>query len=186
MTPGEVAELLHVSGPTVRRMAATYARVFDELPWDEKHRQREWPLEAVRRVQAAHQAVGTGRVSSLERALELVRDGGELPQRVTLQVHDDALSELLREVRELRALTEAQGRELVALRELVAGQGRELPVPTAQAVERPTEAVREVVHDELRAALDPDRLRVLAHAAQPRTPERPTGLRGLLAALLGK
>lgn len=181
MTPGEVADHLRVSAPTVRRMAKHYEEVFGVLPRDERDR-RLWPLEAVRRVQAAHQALGSGRLASLERALELVRDGEELPQRVTLPVERDVLVELLEEVRALRALTEAQGRELAHLREVVQGQGRELPPATAQAVER-TEEVRGAVREEVQAALDPERLRVALHASTP-PPRRPSGWRGVLAALV--
>jgi len=182
MTPGEVADHLRVSAPTVRRMAKHYEDVFGLLPRDERDR-RLWPLEAVRRVQAAHQALGSGRVVSLERALELVRDGEELPVRVTLPVERDVLAELLEEVRALRALTEAQGRELAHLREVVQGPSRELPpVTTAQAVER-TEDVRGAVREEVQAALDPERLRVALHASTP-APQRPSGWRGVLAALV--
>ena len=115
LTPGEVAAHLKVSAPTVRRMATVYEQVFEPLDRDTK-RHRLWSLDALRRVQVAHAAVSTGRVTSLERALVMVRDGVDLPARVVLPVELDTLSELLVEVRSLRALVEVQGRELAALR----------------------------------------------------------------------
>ena len=139
LTPAQIAAELKVSTATVRRMAAAYETVFESLPKDGRGH-REWPVEALRRVQVAHQALSTGRVGSMEAALQLVRDGAELPQRVTLPVEVDALAELLAEVRAMRALTEAQGRELAELRQMV-GAGRALPVPgaavtSAEVVER--------------------------------------------------
>lgn len=167
LTTGEVAQHLGLSPASVRRIAQQYEAVFGDLPRDEQAR-RLWPLEAVRRVQVAHQALGSGRVTSLTQALELVRDGEELPQQVTLPVERDVLDELLREVRALRALSEAQARELAELRELV-GAGRELPRVSAQAPEQPEqpEPLRDVVQQEVQAALDPERLRVALHAATP-------------------
>lgn len=179
MTPGEVASHLRVSAASVRRMAASYEGVFGPLPRSRgQDGPRLWPVDAVRRVQVAHDALNTGKVTSLERALELVRDGADLPQRVTLPAEGDALVELLAEVRALRALAEAQGRELAALREIVAG--RELPAPTAQAPLTPEPVdVGNAVQDAVKVALDPERLRVALHAT-----ERPR--RGLLARLLGR
>ena len=49
--------------------------------------QRRWPVEAVRRLQAAQQALASGLVGSLETALTMVRDGQPLPEPV--EVPDD-------------------------------------------------------------------------------------------------
>lgn len=171
MTPGEVAAHLRVSAPTVRRMAAAYEGVFGPLPRGE-HGARRWPVEAVRQVQAAHQALGTGRVSSLERALALVRDGAELPERVVLPNGQDPLGELLAEVRTLRLVVEAQAAELGALRELVQGRALPAPPPAHPPAAHPSAEVGEAVQDAMRAALSPERLRVALHAAAPPAPPR--------------
>ena len=180
MTPAEVAAHLRVSAPTVRRMAASYELVMGLLPRDQRGARR-WPMEAVRQVQAAHQALATGRVASLERALELVRDGAELPERVTLSATPDPLVELVAEIRALRLVVEAQSAELASLRELV--QRRELPAPTPAhpPADPPSGELQEAVQDAVRAALDPERLRVALHATAPG--ERPK--RGVLARLFG-
>lgn len=182
MTPGEVAAHLNVSAPTVRRMAAAYEAVIGPLPRQEGRHSRLWPVEAVRQVQAAHQALGTGRVTSLERALELVRDGAELPERIVLPVAPDVLAGLVAEIRALRLVVEGQAAELTALRELV--QGRELPPPSGAhlPLDLPSLAVQEVVQAAVKVALNPERLRVALHAAEP--PAVPAPRRGLLARLV--
>ena len=127
MTPGEVADHLQVSAPTVRRMAGAYELVFGPLERDSR-RHRAWSLDAVRRVQVAHAALSTGKITSLEAALQMVRDGLDLPVPTVLPVQHDVLAELLAEVRGLRVLAEAQGRELTALRSAMT-ENRVLPVP---------------------------------------------------------
>jgi DNA-binding transcriptional MerR regulator len=160
LTPGEVAQQLKVSAPTVRRMGTAYEEVFGALPRDARGH-RIWSLDAVRRVQAAHTAVGSGKVTSLEAALRMVQDGAELPARTVLPVESDVLSELLAEVRSLRALAEAQGRELAALRSALA-ESRALPAPVGTgdlAAEVATLREQLTAQGERQA----ERLRVLAH-----------------------
>ena len=182
MTPGEVAQHLKVSDPTVRRMAAAYELVYGPLNRDARGH-RAWNLEAVRRVQAAHAALNTGKVNSLDHALRMVQDGLDLPAPTVLPVERDVLSELLDEVRELRALAEAQKRELAALRAEVSSS-RALPLPAP-----PGDLVAEV--QQLRALItaqgerEIERFRLAAHVAPiqvaPRLPRG--GLSGLLRLL---
>ena len=167
LTPGEVAEYLGVSAPTVRRMAKAYELVYGPLPRDVRSH-RAWSLDAVQRVQIAHGAVSTGRVTSLEAALQMVRDGLDLPVPTVLPVQHDVLAELLAEVRGLRALAEAQGRELVALRSAMT-EGRALPAPGLAG----DKLAREVVT----AHPEPMVERV--------KPDRPAGLVGLVLKLIG-
>ena len=167
MTPGEVAEHLQVSAPTVRRMAGAYELVFEPLQRDSRGH-RAWSLDAVRRVQVAHAALSTGKVTSLEAALQMVRDGLDLPVPTVLSVEQDVLVELLTEVRELRALAEAQGRELVALRFAVI-ENRVLPASAPVS----DELAREVV------TAHPERV------TERVKPERPTGFVGLLLRVIG-
>ena len=167
MTPGQVAEHLQVSAPTVRRMAAAYELVFEPLERDSRGH-RAWSLDAVRRVQVAHAALSTGKVTSLEAALQMVHDGLDLPVPTVLPVQHDVLAELLAEVRGLRALAEAQGRELMALRSAMT-EGRALPAPSL--------AVDELAREVVTAHLKPMAERV--------KPVRPTGLVGLLLKVIG-
>lgn len=186
-TPAQIADMLAVSPSSTRRMAATFESVMGPLPRTAQGA-RVWPLEAFRQLEAAHNALTTsgGRVTSLDHALRLIRDGQELPERVTLPDRPDPLTELLAEVRALRVLTEAQGRELAQLREAVQTfQALPAPPPDAQGATDPPDAgqaaVKDAVGDAVRAALDPERLRVALHATDP-GPARP---RGFLARLFG-
>lgn len=191
--PGEVAELLGVSASSVRRMAATFESVMGPLPRSNGPTgPRVWPIEAFRQLEAAHRALtgSGGMVTSLEHALTLIRDGSNLPVRAEqLDVQDrmpDTLADLLAEVRALRALAEAQGRELADLRALVQDIPAALPAPAAQAPSgRSDGALRDAVQDAVRGALDPERLRVALHATRLE-PERPEPRRGWLARLLGR
>lgn len=186
LTPREAAQTLGVQSRTIRRMAETYEAVFGELPRvrpDEDRSPRLWPAEAVRRVQVAHFALKSGKVASLEHALTLVRDGAELPAGTEHEGGQAAVN-LSAQFVELKALLEAQGRELARLRALVQDRARELPSTVAPALEGSDE-VRRAVREEVQVALDPERLRIALHAAAP-TPRRRSGWRGLLAALLGR
>jgi hypothetical protein len=81
--PAQAAELLGVSASGLRRLAPIYESVFGELKrtgkGDEDKRSREWPNEAVARLQAARQVTGRGRpYRTIEAALEAIRDGVEV------------------------------------------------------------------------------------------------------------
>ena len=167
MTPGEVAEHLQVSAPTVRRMATAYELVFGPLERDSRGH-RAWSLDAVRRVQVAHAALSTGKVTSLEAALQMVRDGLDLPVPTVLPVQLDVLAELLVEVRGLRTLAEAQGRELAALRSAMT-EGWALPAPGSPV----DELAREVV------TAHPERM------AERVKSDRSAGFVGLLLKVIG-
>ncbi len=81
--PAKAADLLGVSASGLRRLAPIYESVFGELKrvgkGDEDKRSREWPSEAVGRLQAARQVTGRGRpYRTIEAALEAIRDGVEV------------------------------------------------------------------------------------------------------------
>ncbi|WP_161883472.1 hypothetical protein [Deinococcus alpinitundrae] len=80
LTPSQVSQALGVGASTLRRHAMLYEELFGPLPRERD--QRRWPLEAVRRLQAAQQALAGGLVGSLETALTMVRDGQPLPEPV--------------------------------------------------------------------------------------------------------
>lgn len=183
MTPGEVALHLRVSDPTVRRMAAAYELVFGNLERDARGH-RLWSLDAVRRVQAAHGALSTGKVSSLDHALKMVRDGLDLPAPTVLPVERDLLGELLDEVRGLRALAEAQGRELAALRSAVA-VGLALPAPApAGDLLGELQALRALVTAQ--GEREAERFRLAAHVGPAQEAPRPArGGKAWLLRLLG-
>ncbi|BDP44924.1 hypothetical protein DAETH_48930 (plasmid) [Deinococcus aetherius] len=176
--------MLGVQPRTVRRMAETYESVFGELPRvrpEEDRSPRLWTAEAVRRVQVAHLALKSGKVSSLEHALVLVRDGAELPVVAASESGQEAAT-LSAQIAQLKTLLEAQGRELASLRELVQAQTRELPEVDPPAPEGEDD-LRHAIREEVQAALNPERLRVALHASTP-APQRPSGWRRVLAALV--
>ncbi len=81
--PARAADLLGVSASGLRRLAPIYERVFGELKrvgkGDEEKRSREWPNEAVGRLQAARQVTGRGKpYRTIEAALKAIRDGVEV------------------------------------------------------------------------------------------------------------
>jgi hypothetical protein len=166
LTPGEVAEYLRVSSPTVRRMGSAYEEVFGPLARDGRGH-RIWSLEAVRRVQVAHLAISSGKVASLEAALRMVQTGADLPTRTVLPVETDLLAELLTEVRSLRALAEAQGRELVALRSAVT-ESHALPAPAVGSLTEEVEGLRAQLTAQ--GEREAERFRVLMHGGSPVAP----------------
>ncbi len=81
--PARAADLLGVSASGLRRLAPIYESVFGDLKrvgrGDESKRSREWPNEAVGRLQAARQVTGRGRpYRTIEAALGAIRDGVEV------------------------------------------------------------------------------------------------------------
>ncbi len=98
----------------------------------------------------------------------MVQSGADLPTRTVLPVEADLLAELLTEVRSLRALAEAQGRELVALRSAVA-ESRVLSAPAGTgdlAAEVATLREQLTAQGERQA----ERLRVMTHGTPVPTP----------------
>ena len=188
--------MLGVSAPSVRRIALAYEGVFGPLPRDERGH-RHWPQNALHRTQAAHQALGSGSVASLEAALRLIDEGDDLPVPVDLPAaaaEPDVLAEVLQELRRLREVVEAQHLELGALRQEVIGL-RQLPAPAPLLPAAPApNVIAELT--ELRTSLgglqaaltdqgdrEAERMRVLAHAYDREQLSRSTGLRGLIARL---
>ena len=195
-TPAQVAQVLGVSAPSVRRIALVYEGVFGPLPRDERGH-RHWPQNALHRTQAAHQALGSGSVASLEAALRLIDEGDDLPVPVDLPAaapEPDVLAEVLQELRRLREVVEAQHLELGALRQEVIGL-RQLPAPAPLLPAAPAPDVTAELTEirtslgGLQAALtdqgdrEAERMRVLAHAYDREQLSRSTGLRGLIARL---
>lgn len=72
-SPALVARRLSVSGQSLRRLAATYERVCEPLPRDE--RGRMWSEEAMERLKEARALVRAGRAVSVEAALRDVLGG---------------------------------------------------------------------------------------------------------------
>lgn len=197
-TPAQVAQVLGVSAPSVRRIALVYESVFGPLPRDERGH-RHWPQQALHRTQAAHQALGAGSVASLEAALRLIDEGDDLPVPVDLSAaapEPDVLAEVLLELRRLREVVEAQHLELGALRQEVMGL-RQLPTPAPLLPATPTpdpDLTAELTEfrgslSSLQSALasqsehEAERMRVLLHAYNEAPSPRPTGLTGWLSAL---
>ncbi|WP_161884271.1 hypothetical protein [Deinococcus alpinitundrae] len=195
LTPAQVSQALGVGASTLRRHALMYETLFGPLPRERD--QRRWPIEAVRRLQAAQQALTGGLVGSLETALTMVRDGQPLPEPV--EVPEDLvpvpdltpspdlyLVVVVDELRSLRALVETQSAELVALRGEVQAL-RALPATTTSVT--PPQAVQELESSSTRALLEAvsvlqdqvraqgeregDRLRVMLHAVAAHTTPEP-------------
>jgi DNA-binding transcriptional MerR regulator len=137
LTPAEAAQLLGVQPRTIRRMAETYEAIFGELPRKcagKKGSPRLWTQEAVHRVQTAHIAQKSGKVVSLELALEMLKVDHVLPtQPETAQVSRQELTNILAQLAELRTLVEAQEHELACLRKLTEERAQKMATtPLAQ------------------------------------------------------
>ncbi len=127
--PARAADLLGVSASGLRRLAPIYESVFGELKrvgkGDEEKRSREWPSEAVGRLQAARQVTGRGRpYRTIEAALEAIREGVEVEgveidfggrQAGADVATSQALQVLIGEIQALRLEVQElkQGRELL-------------------------------------------------------------------------
>lgn len=115
-----VAERLGVTTAGLRRLADIYDTVYPPIKRDAKqNRRRVWTYEAISRLERARQLVQEDRARSIKAALELARDGTEIP-RVTLaapsqQVTQDALLvALLEHVQRLEARMETMQHQLEA------------------------------------------------------------------------
>ncbi len=110
LPPREAASQLGVAPSTLRRLATIYSTVYGAhaLPWSDGGRgggSRLWTGEAVERTRAARELVDTGRASSFELALRMLKDAPvQLPAPPEAPTGDGAaLAELRGEVERLRA-----------------------------------------------------------------------------------
>jgi hypothetical protein len=126
--PARAADLLGVSASGLRRLAPIYESVFGELKrvgkGDEGKRSREWPADAVERLQAARGVTGRGKpYRTIEAALEAIREGVEVDtaeidfggrQTGADVATSQALQVLIGEIQALRLEVQElkQGREL--------------------------------------------------------------------------
>lgn len=135
-TPAVVARRLHVSGQALRRLAATYERVYAPLQRDE--RGRMWTMDDIERLEEARALVRAGRAASVEAALRAMLEGAVGPGEVEVhpaepgagEGHTEASRELLEELRGLRAAVERQN-------ELLEQQGRRLEALEGSAESTP-------------------------------------------------
>jgi AraC-like DNA-binding protein len=77
-SPGDVARHLGVSPSGLRRLAGVYAQVHGELPKDSSGTSRQWPGEAVYRLEQARALMAAGQARSIKDAL-LAVEGGATP-----------------------------------------------------------------------------------------------------------
>ncbi len=167
LTPKQAAERLGIRLPTLRKHAATWEALSGEsLPRGE-HLERLWPEPVVTLLGEALSMVHRREATSVEGALQALYHPAT-PPPATLPGLSEDLRALIRE--ELR----------VVVREELNAVVRELAVQHVPTVQAPAGEVHEAVRLEVREALNPDRLRVLLHAATPPEPRR----RGWLARLL--
>ncbi len=110
LPPREAASQLGVAPSTLRRLATVYASVYgpDSLPWSDGGKgggSRLWTGEAVERTRAARGLVESGRASSFELALRMLKDAPvQLPALAEAPAGDGAaLADLRDEVERLRA-----------------------------------------------------------------------------------
>ncbi len=74
-SPGDVAKRLRVSPSGLRRLAGVYAQLYGELPKDSSGTSRQWPGEAVNRLEAARALMAAGQARSIKDALLAVESG---------------------------------------------------------------------------------------------------------------
>jgi DNA-binding transcriptional MerR regulator len=122
-TPAQAAEILKVASATLRRMARSYERSYEQLPRNERG-DRLWPADAIDRLQAAKALRERGHASSLEAGLEMLATGGEEPGEVLEWATAPKPWEVV--VVQLQALREAMGRLEVENR-IIKDQLRALP-----------------------------------------------------------
>jgi molybdenum-dependent DNA-binding transcriptional regulator ModE len=132
--PAAAADLLGISASGLRRLAPIYESVYGDLKrvgqGDESKRSREWPTEAIERLQTARGVTGRGRpYRTIEAALAALRSGVEVGsveidfggrQAGADVATSQALQVLIGEIRLLRD-------EVAELK-----QGRELSQPHAE------------------------------------------------------
>lgn len=127
LPPREAAARIGVAPSTLRRLATIYSNVYgpNALPWSDGGRgggSRLWTGEAVERTRTARELVVSGRASSFELALRMLKDAPvQLPAPAQAPAGSDAaLEELRREVERLRAELEEVRGEVDTMRALPA------------------------------------------------------------------
>jgi hypothetical protein len=131
MNPGDVARRLGVSPSGLRRLAGVYAQVHGELPKDSSGTSRQWPGEAVNRLEAARALMAAGQARSIKDALMAVEGGAAPPVEVAaaggevvaaLGVVATRLEAVLASNERLEAEVEALRREVATARALPEGE----------------------------------------------------------------
>jgi hypothetical protein len=118
MNPGDVARRLGVSPSGLRRLAGVYAQVHGELPKDSSGTSRQWPGEAVNRLEAARALMAAGQARSIKDALMAVEGGAAPPVEVAAAGGDvvAALGVVATRLEAVLASNERLEAEVVALR----------------------------------------------------------------------
>ncbi len=134
MNPGDVARRLGVSPSGLRRLAGVYAQVHGELPKDSSGTSRQWPGEAVYRLEQARALMAAGQARSIKDALLAVEGGATPSADAALALGQDGrviealgvvaarLEAVLESNRRLEAEVEALRREVATARALPEGE----------------------------------------------------------------
>lgn len=135
MTPGDVAKRLGVSPSGLRRLASVYAGLYGELPKDSSGTSRQWPSEAVYRLEQARALMAAGQARSIRDALVAVESGAAPPVGVAVQDARvaEALGVVAARLEALQASNERLEAEVAALRAEVAAS-RALPEAASPGV----------------------------------------------------
>jgi hypothetical protein len=118
---GQAAKQLGVSGSGLRRLAAAYETVFNELPRQPGTKARGYPEEAVERIRSARRGVESGQYKSVEAALSALKKGVHVDSGAEMDGAPDAGSQAASELA-LGVLAEemrAMRTELERLRSIV-------------------------------------------------------------------
>jgi hypothetical protein len=130
MNPGDVARRLGVSPSGLRRLAGVYAQVYGDLPKDSSGTSRQWPGEAVYRLEQARALMAAGQARSIKDALLAVEKGATPSADAALALGQDGrvvealgvvaarLEAVLESNRRLEAEVEALRREVATSRAL--------------------------------------------------------------------
>jgi AraC-like DNA-binding protein len=130
-SPGDVARHLGVSPSGLRRLAGVYAQVHGELPKDSSGTSRQWPGEAVYRLEQARALMAAGQARSIKDALLAVEKGATPSADAALALGQDgrvieALGVVAARLEALQASNARLELEVEALRREVA-TSRALP-----------------------------------------------------------
>ncbi len=130
-SPGDVAKRLRVSPSGLRRLAGVYAQLYGELPKDSSGTSRQWPGEAVNRLEAARALMAVGQARSIKDALLAVEGGATPSADAALALGQDgrvveALGVVAAQLEALQDSNRELRAEVAALRGEVA-TGRSLP-----------------------------------------------------------
>lgn len=156
LPPREAASHLGVAPSTLRRLATIYTEVYgvDALPWSSGGKgggSRLWTGEAVERTRAARELVDTGRASSFELALRMLKDAPvQLPASPEASTGDGAaLADLRGEVERLHAELADLRDEVAAMKALPPSAQPERSQDASETVELKGKAQPEQVEDGL-------------------------------------